>query len=159
MFFKRLSRSRGNSYVDDYDSPRDEKPSDAPVTVDNIRPSSSRQSAPNYNDVKDHAMFPRQQQPQEVHYSSAPRAHVIAPMDSPSHLNKTEPMPDLLTRAFNEAVRPYTEKIDQMEYQIADLQALVDELRQQQAEIHSWIDKRGLRPGMRLQPFDDPKAH
>lgn len=60
---------------------------------------------------------------------------------------KTEPMPDLLTRAFNEAVRPYTEKIEHLEGQIAELNAWIESLEQQRAEVHSWIDKRGLRPG------------
>jgi phage-related minor tail protein len=60
---------------------------------------------------------------------------------------KAEPMPDLLAQAFNQAVRPYTEKIEHLENQLADLQAWVEQLEQQRSEVHSWIDKRGLRPG------------
>jgi phage-related minor tail protein len=60
---------------------------------------------------------------------------------------KAEPMPDLLAQAFNQAVRPYTEKIEQLESQLADMQSWVEQLEQQRAEVHSWIDKRGLRPG------------
>lgn len=59
---------------------------------------------------------------------------------------KTEPMPDLLAQAFNQAVRPYTERIEQLENQLADMQAWVEQLELQRAEVHSWIDKRGLRP-------------
>ena len=59
---------------------------------------------------------------------------------------KTEPMPDLLAQAFNQAVRPYTEKIEQLQNQLADMQAWVEQLEQQRAEVHAWIDKRGLRP-------------
>jgi hypothetical protein len=55
-------------------------------------------------------------------------------------------MPDLITAAFNQAVQPYTEKIEQLESQLADLQNWVDQLEQQRAEVHNWIDKRGLRP-------------
>ena len=55
--------------------------------------------------------------------------------------------PDLLTRAFNEAIRPYTEKIEQLEEQMADLQEYVRSQDQQRMEIFAWIDKRGLRPG------------
>ena len=62
-------------------------------------------------------------------------------------LGKAEPMPDLLTRAFNEAVRPYTDKIEQLEGEIADLRNWVEQLEIQRSEMHSWIDKRGLRPG------------
>lgn len=70
-------------------------------------------------------------------------------LDSPSGggLGKAEPMPDLLTRAFNEAVRPYTDKIEQLEGEIADLRNWVEQLEIQRSEVHSWIDKRGLRPG------------
>lgn len=57
------------------------------------------------------------------------------------------PMPDLLAAAFNQAIAPYTEKIEQLEQQLADMQAWVDQLEQQRAEVHGWIDKRGLRPG------------
>ena len=58
-----------------------------------------------------------------------------------------EPMPDLLAQAFNQAIRPYTEKIEQLETQLNDMQAWIDQLEQQRAEVHGWIDKRGLRPG------------
>jgi hypothetical protein len=60
---------------------------------------------------------------------------------------KVEQMPDLLTRAFNEAVRPYTDKIDLLESQMADLQAWVETLELQRNEMYAWVDKRGLRPG------------
>ena len=73
-------------------------------------------------------------------------SHVL---DSPGvgGLGKTEPMPDMLTRAFNEAVRPYTDKIEQLEGEISDLRNWVEQLELQRSEVHSWIDKRGLRPG------------
>lgn len=58
-----------------------------------------------------------------------------------------EPMPDLLTRAFNEAVRPYTTKLDEMECEISDLKSWIEQLEAQRREVHAWIDKRGLRPG------------
>lgn len=100
-------------------------------------------------------MYPRQQQPQEPTYAqSAPTSHNAMPMRTqtvPTTNNSTPMglgMPDLLTAAFNQAVQPYTEKIEQLESQLADLQAWVDQLEQQRAEVHNWIDKRGLRPGM-----------
>lgn len=58
-----------------------------------------------------------------------------------------EPMPDLLSRAFNEAVRPYTMKLEEMENEIADMRAHIEQLETQRREVHAWIDKRGLRPG------------
>ena len=55
--------------------------------------------------------------------------------------------PDLLTRAFNEAIRPYTEKIELLEGELQDMQDFMRSQEQQRAEIFAWIDKRGLRPG------------
>ena len=49
-------------------------------------------------------------------------------------------------------LQPYTEKIEQLESQLADLQNWVDQLEQQRAEVHNWIDKRGLRPGKTAFP-------
>jgi hypothetical protein len=60
------------------------------------------------------------------------------------------PAPDLLTRAFHEAVRPYSEKIEHLEAQLADMQHWVEQLELQRNEMYSWIDKRGLRPGMMM---------
>ncbi len=162
MFFKRLSRARADSYTDDYDSP--------PTTKYDVRPSSSRQSREQHNslgnsnsttlngpvspvDSKD--MYPRPHAPQEaVSYQQRPVAngvmsHSAMPLMDPAPLSsaKAEPMPDLLARAFNEAVRPYTDKIEQLEGEIADLRAWVEQLELQRTEVHSWIDKRGLRPG------------
>ena len=58
-----------------------------------------------------------------------------------------EPMPDLLARAFNEAVRPYTNKLEEMEGEISDMRLYIEQLEAQRKEVHAWIDKRGLRPG------------
>jgi hypothetical protein len=61
--------------------------------------------------------------------------------------SKSEPAPDLLLQAFNQAIRPYSDKIDNLEGEIADLKAYIDALERQRTEVHAWIDKRGLRPG------------
>ncbi|KAF2223909.1 hypothetical protein BDZ85DRAFT_197308 [Elsinoe ampelina] len=58
----------------------------------------------------------------------------------------SEAAPDLLTRAFNEAIRPYTNKLEEMELELGDLRAYVEQLEAQRKEVHAWIDKRGLRP-------------
>lgn len=59
--------------------------------------------------------------------------------------------PDLLTQAFNAALRPHTERVEQLEQENQDLRAWIDELNKQQQEIFAWIDKRGLRPGKSIQ--------
>ncbi|KAB8349775.1 hypothetical protein FH972_023789 [Carpinus fangiana] len=54
--------------------------------------------------------------------------------------------PDLLTRAFHESVRPYTDKIEALEQQLQDMQNFLDQMETQRMDIFAWIDKRGLRP-------------
>jgi len=63
---------------------------------------------------------------------------------------KSEPMPDLLQQAFQQAVLPYQSKIEEMEGQMQDMQAWVEQLEQERREMHAWIDKRGLRPGISI---------
>ncbi len=78
--------------------------------------------------------------------------HSAMPLDGPAIVpslpSKVEPAPDLLTRAFNEAVRPYTDKIEQLETDLQDMRAYVESLENERRDVHAWIDKRGLRPGM-----------
>ncbi|KAI9695480.1 MAG: hypothetical protein M1820_008582 [Bogoriella megaspora] len=78
--------------------------------------------------------------------SGAPQMAAHSSFDTSANPSKMEPAPDLLTRAFNEAMRPYNDKIEQLENQLADLSSWVEQLELQQKEVHSWIDKRGLRP-------------
>jgi hypothetical protein len=79
----------------------------------------------------------------------------------PLHSQPKLETPDLLTQAFNAAVRPYTEQLEQLQAEVAELRAQLDsaeserdELRGyldnmegERREIFGWIDKRGLRPG------------
>ncbi|KAF1941219.1 hypothetical protein EJ02DRAFT_348323 [Clathrospora elynae] len=151
MFFKR--RSRANSYVEHDSNPRSQSFDDYAEKRPDSSRKESHQNQPG-SPVEDADMYPRQQQPQEPAYAqSAPSVgHNAMPMRSaaiPPTGNGNTPnmgMPDLLTQAFNQAVLPYTEKIEQLESQLADMQAWVDQLEQQRAEVHNWIDKRGLRP-------------
>lgn len=152
-FTKRRNSSRANSYVEDEPARRNQ-------SLDEYRPGSSRKedhlhqltSSP----VED--MYSRSQQPQDAAYvpqqSAAGGTHGTMPVRNtsmpPTSSIPAAPMPDLLAQAFNQAVRPYTEKIEQLESQLADMQAWVDQLEQQRAEVHNWIDKRGLRPDVPL---------
>jgi len=159
-FFKRLSRTRTDSYVEDYgdNKYRDEKYEARPTSSrrTNSQPTTPATAlAPTEPDSKD--MYSRQQGPQEAYgatrgipngVNGSTGHNALPPMNPvPMAPIKAEPMPDLLTRAFNEAVRPYSDKIEQLESQLADLQSYVEQMEQQRAEVHSWIDKRGLRPG------------
>jgi len=155
MFFKR--RSRANSYIDN-DTPQRslslEKHDKYEKQPDGkIDQAARHQSAPVTSpstDEKD--MYPRSQAPQDAY--NHPNGAVNTMATPPLSANmKVEPMPDLLAQAFNQAIRPYTEKIEQLENQLADMQAWVEQLEQQRAEVHGWIDKRGLRPGKLIIEF------
>lgn len=148
VFFKR--RSRANSYIEN-EAPQRSQSYDE---YEKQRPDSSHTQQQSQHQVSSptEEMYARPQQPQEPPYSRGmPNGINAASLGQPtpplSSGMKAEPMPDLLTQAFNQAVRPYTEKIEQLESQLADMQAWVEQLEQQRAEVHSWIDKRGLRPG------------
>lgn len=116
-------------------------------------------------------MYPRtsQQQPAEVAGQSVPGAYHSSPrgatngygsgggageegydgmQTASSRKVESQAAPDLLMQAFNQALRPHLDKVDAMEVEIADLRAYIDQLEQQRSDVHAWIDKRGLRPGM-----------
>jgi hypothetical protein len=151
MFFRR--RSRANSYIEN-DPPRSQSYDD----YEKQRPDSSGTREKHQQQVSSPAqeedMYPRPQQSQEPQQFSrgvVPNGAMTGMggmgQPTPPLSGKPEPMPDLLAQAFNQAVRPYTEKIEQLESQVADMQAWIEQLEQQRAEVHGWIDKRGLRPG------------
>jgi hypothetical protein len=173
MFFKRLSRgSRSNSYAEDdhYDSPRSASDAkyDKYAQQDSPRQSTSQHNTfgPGHSGAvpptptketqraesqEQNTMFPRSQLPSDPY--GRPQANGMSnnrnsiQLDSNAINAKVESAPDLLTRAFNEAVRPFSDKIEQLESEVADLRAWVEQLELQRTEVHSWIDKRGLRPG------------
>ena len=55
--------------------------------------------------------------------------------------------PDPLTRAFNEALKPYIEQIELLKTDLDEANMQVQTLQDERADMHAWIDKRGLRPG------------
>lgn len=165
------SKTNSASYDDKYAASNNDKYSSAEPVTDQ-RPPSSRQSnqAPQLSDPlgKETGMYPRQNQPTEVgggQYASPPvsaggrggqmtngfgshNSHGSGyDMGSSPVAHKSEAAPDLLLQAFNQALRPYTDKVETLESEIADLRAYIDQLEGQRSEVHAWIDKRGLRPG------------
>lgn len=168
MFFKRLSRSRSNSqsYVDDSyrnDSKANSAYDEKYAHQDDQLPPSSRSLDDQRPQSKDASMYNRQPGPQD--YASPPMTS-SGPRQAngygaghggfdgpPPPSAKAEPLPDLLTQAFNTALKPYNDKVDNLENEIADLRAYIDQLEAQRNDIHAWIDKRGLRPG-RFRPLD-----
>lgn len=75
------------------------------------------------------------------HQHQQPMMGSSKPMDALS-------APDLLTAAFNAAVKPYTDRIAQLEEQMHNMSAQLQRFEQERHIICSWIDKRGLRAGM-----------
>lgn len=65
---------------------------------------------------------------------------------------RIEPTPDPLARAFNDAIKPYLDQIEQLDRQMAEMHLRIQQLEDERTEIHSWIDKRGFRPGMYMNP-------
>ena len=55
--------------------------------------------------------------------------------------------PDPLTKAFNDAIRPYVDQIEVLRNELEDAQLQVQQLEDERADMHAWIDKRGLRAG------------
>ena len=66
-------------------------------------------------------------------------------MDSNSNF---APAPDMLTRAFNDALKPYVERINLMQADLDSANAEINRLESEKAALHNWIDKRGLRPDL-----------
>ena len=173
MFFKKLSRSRSNSqsYVDNYPTPHDSKANSAsyddkysPVDSYSQRPGSSGQAqqantGAQLGTGKDMYASGAQNDyhtpPLSSHGERGPTSRSYSERKAAPAGNRAsmsaESAPDLLTRAFNEALRPYTSKLEDMEGELVDLRAYVDELEGQRKEVYAWIDKRGLRPGRNSQ--------
>jgi hypothetical protein len=169
MFFKRLSRSRSNSqsYVDDYRNERNDSKANSAYDEKyaqgdrDINEPSSRSIDHERPQSKDASMYNRQPAPQDNQYASPPMTSSSSHRaqsngygqghggfdSAPPPSAKAEPLPDLLTQAFNTALKPYNDKVDNLENEIADLRAYIDQLEAQRNDIHAWIDKRGLRPG------------
>lgn len=78
--------------------------------------------------------------PQQQHQQPMMGGAPLKSMDSLS-------APDLLTAAFNAAVKPYTDKIAQLEEQMHLMSAQLQRFEEERHTICTWIDKRGLRAG------------
>ena len=169
------SRSNSQSYVDDYRSPHDSKTNSqsyddkydkydkyAQGSPTDAQAPPSRSGSERQNTTSEKDMYNRQSAPQEVQhgkYASPPQSaggqrgmtnggYDFGGQPSPA-VSKPDPAPapDLLMQAFNMALKPYTDKTEALETEIADLRAYIDQLESQRSDIHAWIDKRGLRPG------------
>lgn len=177
MFFKRLSRgSRSNSYVNDDDNyntsrsapQHDESPRQS-LSQHNTYTSEGAAGSPTKETQRPGSqdkMFQRSQAPSDPYsrvQQQQQQQRPSMPMDGPASPPMKSsapgvPPPDLLTQAFHQAVLPYTEKIADLEGQVAEMQLWVEQLEAQRSEVHSWIDKRGLRPGTYYTPSIETRS-
>ncbi|CAF9914972.1 MAG: hypothetical protein GOMPHAMPRED_008344 [Gomphillus americanus] len=82
--------------------------------------------------------------------------------DTPNAAGAFEPIPDPLARAYNEALKPYMERItilqgdleesnnriNLLKNDLDNANVQVNRLENEKASLHNWIDKRGLRPDL-----------
>lgn len=61
--------------------------------------------------------------------------------------------PEPLTKAFNEALKPYADQIETLKNEVEDLTLQLQQLEDERADMHAWIDKRGLRAGKASLPY------
>lgn len=151
-FFRRLSRDRSSKgeqdlqmpiraapYSDSRDTRRD---SNQALYKDTQYPSSptSQDKLQSYRaqPLQDHIYNSSQRPPGT---SSDATTHT-----APTNMNLAS-APDPLTKAFNEAIKPYVEQIDVLRNELDDTLVQVQQLEDERADMHAWIDKRGLRAG------------
>ena len=58
------------------------------------------------------------------------------------------PAPDPLTRAFNDALKPYRESIARFQADLDAAHAHIQSLEADRAALQHWLDRRGLRPDL-----------
>ena len=148
-WLRRLSRDRSSKYDPDYQPPEPKvgnidtkqtsatKDSQFPLTP--ITPTSP-------NDTK----MSRRLQKEARNYSSPQHMPNTSSDDETMH---TAPAtmataPDPLTRAFNEALKPYHDQISLLQHDLDSANAQIQALEAERAALHNWIDKRGLRPDL-----------
>jgi len=179
-FFKKLTRSRTNSgsyQHEDDDSYERVNNHDGQAPPSSYRDPNNQQSPPPDNSQHDSRMYSSQSSqdgysnsnhrpqggistrdsgfvdsgtPQQQHQQPMMGGAPMKPMDSLS-------APDLLTAAFNAAVKPYTDKIAQLEEQMRLMSAQLQRFEEERHTICAWIDKRGLRAGTSIT-FESPST-
>ncbi|KAI4104191.1 MAG: hypothetical protein L6R37_003452 [Teloschistes peruensis] len=124
-----------------------------------LRPSSfADHQSPPYKDTQYSSTYNSQDRLQSYRPVTAPSQEVpqytALPIQRPqessnSTTHNTPPQlaqaPDPLTRAFNEAVKPYLDKIERLQAELDERNLDITQLEDERADMHAWIDKRGLR--------------
>ncbi|KAI4255459.1 MAG: hypothetical protein L6R42_006724 [Xanthoria sp. 1 TBL-2021] len=145
-WLRRLSRDRSSS-KNDHDFPMPNRPN-----------SFAEHQSPPYKDTQYASTYNSQDRLQSYRPTTAPsqdpQQYNALPIQRPQESSNnatghnTPPQmtaPDPLTRAFNEAVKPYIEKIERLQAEVEDKNLDIQQLEEERADMHAWIDKRGLR--------------
>ena len=147
-WLRRLSRDRTSKLDPDYQT-IDNNNNFRPQTsyIDTKQPAVTKDS--HYPTTPDNNMMRRSQQ-EERRFSSPSRPqHNVGSDEGANHAaSPMAPAPDPLTRAFNEALKPFNEKISLLQADLDVANAQVHALEAEKAALHNWIDKRGLRPDL-----------
>ncbi|KAI4159784.1 MAG: hypothetical protein LQ342_006295 [Letrouitia transgressa] len=151
-WLRRLSRDRTSKNDTDFSMP--------------IRPPSfadQQQQSPPYKDTQYHSNYNSQDRLQSYRPATATHSdhhqqqyHAL-PIQRPQEQSSSNgtahntppqtmaPAPDPLTRAFNDAIKPYKDKIDRLQAELEEKNLDIQALEDERADMHAWIDKRGLR--------------
>ena len=149
-WLRRLSRDRTSK--SDSDNYRDMPIRPAPFA------NGDHQGSPTYKDTEfpstpnsqDKLQSFRPARQPDAYNSSPPRLPGTATNDAPqTPPTQMAAAPDPLTRAFNDAIRPYQDQIEFLKAEIDDKELQLQHLEDERADMHAWIDKRGLRAGER----------
>ena len=146
-WLRRLSRDRSSKIDPDF-SPVDNQTRPQSSYVDSKQHQSS---GPTKDSQYPSSPEMQRRPPQQGTYHTPPHHARSGSDDSMQHTpqqNSMAPAPDPLTRAFNEALKPYHEKIHLLQADLEAANGQIQTLEGERAAMHNWIDKRGLRPDL-----------
>ena len=151
-WLRRLSKDRSSRGDQDLPMPS------RPYSKDTNNYDPQQMQSPPYKDTQYSSGFNSQDKLQPFRpstagdqgYNATPRGGLVTSTDASTRPITTatmEPTPDLLTKAFNDAIRPYQDQIDDLKNKLEDTHYQLQQLEDERADMHAWIDKRGLRAG------------
>lgn len=149
-FFRRLSRDRTSKGEQDLQMPIRAAPYSDSRDRDSSHGLYKDTQYPSSPTSQDKLQSYRAQPAQDHMYNSSQRppgtSSDATTHTAPANMNMAS-APDPLTKAFNEAIKPYVDQIDLLRNELEDTTMQVQQLEDERADMHAWIDKRGLRAG------------
>lgn len=151
-WLRRLSRDRSSKGEQDLPMPS------RPYSKDTNNYDPQQVQSPTFKDTQYSSGFNSQDKLQSFRpstagdqgYNATPRGGPLTSIDAatrPITSTAMEPTPDPLKAAFNDAIRPYLDQIEDLKNKVEDTTYQLQQLEDERADMHAWIDKRGLRAG------------